>query len=321
MFARMCLLAVMTSVSVAAARVDAGDEPSVSYTPAEMLAELRARDPELDNYSLSFKRLEIRRIDERVEFQKQQFNRIRFGGEAEQAPASFPDPYDAVLMMDITMAVRDRGLVFRHVWLTDHHGHPQIPRHGIWVDEADVYRELHESLSETTLTIRPLSPAQRAGNQEQRMYYELALGVGYGRRIREIESLEQSDTGWQLTGTIQLWSEDETTFQIETDEDLFVRKAHLHANVHGNETTFDFTSSGAIRTDGQRPIAEKGTVKRVHVAYTPAGGERRDDGSIQYQYEVEVAEIEFDLTDERYAELSAIDPAQADYVMDERPKN
>lgn len=296
-------------------------DAAAEYTPETMLAALRERDPEVDNYRMRFTRRETKRVDERAEFAKSAFRTQKFGGTPDPAPASFPDPYDAIVVSNQDCAYRGESLVLRGTYLTDHHGHPQIPRIYHYVEAGRDSRELGGTTGERHLTLRQRDNGVPSINQEYRMFYELALGVGFGRRIKTVESVEKSDDGWRVTGTFQLWTEDHTTFELATDSQLFVRRAQLRANVQGNETAFDFTNSGLIEADGRQAFAKHGTVKRINVAFTPPGGERREFGTVQHDYALEVGRIDFDLTDEQYAELSAIDAAQADYVIDEQPKN
>ena len=298
-----------------------GAEPARQYTPDEILSALRERDPVIENYRHQFSRRETKRIDEQLEFAQSQFNNFKFGGTPVDPPASFPDPYDAVIVANVEMATRGDKLMIRSEWLTDHHGHPQLPRFNKVVDDGDLVREFYQGLHDTTLTIFLNQALYRAGNREQQMFYELALGVGFGRRIRTIDSVEATDSGWKLMGTFQLWTEDQTTFEMETDADLFVRKARLEANVRGNETAFDISTTGTMINDGRPAFAQQGSIKRTNVAFTRPDGERRVTDRVLYDYVIEASRLEFDLTDEQYARLSAIDATQADYVIDERPKN
>ena len=315
------LVCALAALSVWSAPAPA--QVAVEYTPQTMQAALRERDAVVDNYRIQFTRRETRRIDERAEWAEISFRSQRFG--RGPAPASFPDPYDALLVENMDLATRTDSLALRSTCLTDHHGHPQLPRHYVVVERGREQTELDDSSGDWILTNRRIPRDLPSINQEFRMFYELALGVGLGRRIKTVESVEKLDDGWRVTGTFQLWTEDKTTFELETDADLFVRKATLKAVVHPRETWFEFANSGSIETEGQRTFARTGSLKRTYAAHVPVNGTRLDDGKsfgrIEQQYELEVGQLDFDLSDEQYNELSAIDAAQADYVIDERLKN
>jgi len=279
----------------------------------------------VDNYRIRFMRRETKRIDEQAEWRKISFRNQADGDKPEPAPAKFPEPYDAVIVANFDLATHGQKLMIRGEWLTDHHGHPHIPRTNVVVDDGDLVRELHVDIHDTTLTICGNQALYRAGNREQQMFYELALGVGFGRRIKAVESVVKTDDGWRVTGIFQLWTEDQTTFELEADADLFVRKAQLRAVVHPRETWFEFANAGSVETAGKRAFAKTGRLQRIYAAHVPPNGTRLDVGQsfgkIEQQYELEVGSVDFELTDEHYAELSAIDAAQADSVIDERPKN
>jgi len=310
---RVTMLAITVSLGSTAAAAEP-DPRQPNVTPAELLERLRARDAAFDNYSLTFTEREPKRIDEKGEFTKRQFNNIRFGGQAEPAPESFPDPYDAVIVSRRTMVVRGDDVVLSSVWTTDHHGHPQLP------EEPQIYKRqnhrviaLSSAGSDRILTIYSKDKDHPAPYPDFRWFYEMTLGVGFGRCLKSIESVEPAGGGWRVRGTARLWTEDKTTAHLVIDSNLIVRRAELEVDVQSHKTRIYVSSSGQLGEDSDTLIARTGEFQRVIVRTGPED-EMVDTVS---HWELEGEQLEINLSDARYAALTVLDEKSAQHIIDQ----
>ena len=82
----------------------------------------------------------------------------------------------------------------------------------------------------------------------QRREIEFAHGFGFGERIKTIDSVVRAGNIRIIRGTIQLWSEDVSTFRIELGDDLLVKKATINVDAEGNLTRYEITTEGSDRS-------------------------------------------------------------------------
>ena len=76
------------------------------------------------------------------------------------------------------------------------------------------------------------------------MAIEFAFGFGFGKRIIQIDRIETDGALQKLQGSIQIWWEDVSTFQLVLDDHHLVREARIEANVKGNHIAFEVTTTG-----------------------------------------------------------------------------
>lgn len=309
---RVCLLIALCTGAIATA--EERDPPRAEMTPAIMLERLRARDAALDNYRVTFTENVRKRIDEKQEFSKRQFNIVRFGGQAEPTPESFPDPYDAVIISRRTMVVRGDDLLLSSVWTTDHHGRPKPPEEPqIFKRQTGRVVDLSSAGSDRILTISAKTKEPSAPYPDFRRFYEMSLGAGFGWCLQSIETVEPTDAGWKVSGTAKLWTEDRTKADLVVDSNLIVRHAELRVEVQGHQTRIYVATGGEIAAPNQLPVARTGTFERVVVRGNPAN-EAVEPVS---QWELEVEQIELPLSEDRYAALTELDEKSAEHVIDQ----
>ena len=80
----------------------------------------------------------------------------------------------------------------------------------------------------------------------QRMRIEFVHGFGFGKRIKTISSVIRAGNRRVIQGTIQLWSEDVSTFRIELGDDLLVKKATIDVDANANLTRYEVSTEGAV---------------------------------------------------------------------------
>jgi hypothetical protein len=150
--------------------------------------------------------------------------------------------------------------------------------------------------------------------QEQRMWVEFAHGVGFGKRIREIESLSAQNGKTIIKGTIQMWWEDTSQFAIAVDDNYIVRRAVIDSNVHGNLTRFEVTTQGTVERKGF-VVAETGHfVRRWMGMYRD--GKKVGRPKVKKEFYCRFKDIVPNLSDEQYESLTKMEATPGTYVMD-----
>ncbi len=154
--------------------------------------------------------------------------------------------------------------------------------------------------NEGCLIIRPIDVAVNAV-QRQGMDREFALGFGFGKRIKEIHTVDEKDGKLIVTGSIQMWSRDESHFEAELDADYIVRSATVESVVGEDKTRktrFETHTSGTV-IKGPVALPETGTFKMTRVS-----GDKEELRTI---LDVEFRDVEFNLDDETYEQLTNIE--------------
>lgn len=299
-----------------AGRTTADDSPRTQ----QFLESLRAHDARFDNCSVQWTQRETRRINEWAEFYSAQFNNARFGAPQQPVPEKFPEPYDATIISNCQLVQRGDEFLISFVRLTDWHGHPQPATEPILCKQA-------EGL-EKTLDLHPdhhFLHIQDAASVTlmawKRTAYSMTLGVGYSKWIRAIESIQQLDDVWTVKGSMQLFGVDRTDFELNLDSDLIVRTARLYCVVGSDgltrERLFEFSSTGVL-ADAEGPLLAKSGTFRETTVVAVVGGESREVNRPGDNWAVEARPVEFELSDERYSELTWLDEESAEEVIDLR---
>ena len=146
----------------------------------------------------------------------------------------------------------------------------------------------------------------------QRMQIEFAHGIGFGKRIKTIESVVRAGDRRILKGTIQLWDEDVSTFVIELADDLVVKKAVIDCDVAGNLTRYEVTTEGAVDRQGF-VFARTGQLKRI------ARGMKNAQPRVHVvtdEFRTRFVAVRFNLRDDVYETLIKIDIRPGTLVRD-----
>ena len=315
------VLLVAALVAACFAGQAAADDPAVTNA-AELLEALRVRDARFDNCTLHLTHRETKHIDEEAEFNSLQFSRVKFGGEPATAPAEFPEPYDATLIHNGQLTVRGDDFLLTTVWLTDSHGHPQPAAAPIlWGRFDGIERSLDMDPDHRMMYINQPPADESTLLQWKRMAYELSLGVGYGRWLLDISEFVRTDAGWSITGSMQLFRVDRTTCELELDDDLIIRNADIYCIVGPDGATrerrFIFSNSGVIEDSNGPLLAAEGSFRETTEVAVVRGQSQEVDRPGD-AWKIDAGPVEFDLSDERYSELTHIDEDAAEHVIDRR---
>ena len=136
--------------------------------------------------------------------------------------------------------------------------------------------------------------------QVQCMFVQMALGTGYGSKIKNIEDIRQAEEGdsFVIEGLMQLFSSDQSTFTLLLDNDLIVRSAEIHCKTDAILNEYFVTTSGTVDSgDGRFFGAESGEFKRT---------DPRSGSTIQH-FALKSQSIELSPPDTEFAEFARLE--------------
>ena len=116
----------------------------------------------------------------------------------------------------------------------------------------------------------------------------LGLGTGLGRRLKRIDRLEQTGTGYRIDGVAEILPGVERSVVAELDADLIVRTCTWTVETDRQQTVCEYASEGRRETAAGMTIAESGTFIQKSSLRDSAGEEV--DGSQWGEWDVLVAE-------------------------------
>lgn len=154
---------------------------------------------------------------------------------------------------------------------------------------------------------------------EDRMLDEFCFGVGFGKRITEIESIEVRDEMAVVEAKMLLWRDIPTKARLTIDRNFLVRNADLHYNNSGHEARFVVVTKGLTQSPSGAELATSGSLVKKGLA-TVVRGKRVDlGGAVRDDYEVVVTKVTHDLSDTAYATLVDLNEDEATRHIDMTP--
>jgi hypothetical protein len=129
-----------------------------------------------------------------------------------------------------------------------------------------------------------------------------------------VDRIEKDGPRLKVDGTIQIWWEDISRFQLVLDDHFLVRQAAIQSNVKGFRTEFEVKTEGSVTAEGFE-FAKSGSFKRIVLGMEVEGrltAKRR----IQKEFQAEFKGVQFHLSDARYEELVAMIPDPGTQVFD-----
>lgn len=100
--------------------------------------------------------------------------------------------------------------------------------------------------------------------QEQWMWLQFALGVGFGERIKSVAQTAKEGSSYRMSGRIQVWWADESDFSLLVDAGGIVREAVIRSTVDGNVSELRATSAGEASA-GDIDLAKSGSFTRTNI--------------------------------------------------------
>lgn len=141
-----------------------------------------------------------------------------------------------------------------------------------------------------------------AGLYDTRMAVEFVHGIGFGKRIKKIDSIKPDKTGWHITGDIKLWVDDDSRFEMELDKDYLVRNAVINANVKGNHTRFIVGTKGTVSNAGLS-LASSGSFQRIWQPSQQQSAKGTKPKIIE-DFKVEFKKLTLHLSNDQYTQLT-----------------
>jgi hypothetical protein len=143
--------------------------------------------------------------------------------------------------------------------------------------------------------------------EQDRMFMESYLGIGYGKRIDSIQSVEQAGEMIKVVAQIRLYDfEDElSTATLYIDKHFLVREARLQTRDEKDGLLSEIQTAGVLPgLPADRSVARVAYHKRW-IFFTDRSGKSRRADAIDAPFET--LSIKLDLSDKEYTSLSKID--------------
>jgi hypothetical protein len=271
-------------------------------TPADVLARLRAKDQQLDNARLDVVLFEQWNLKPLPAW------KFKCGGNHDDRLTEGQGPREIRSTAHETLVVRGRDVTVIHRLEPDPSGHYEAAgtvflktstAGGIW---RRFSRDTEPGPGNLLLEVRPEDPVEL--NQEHAMFVEFCLGYGFGKRIRTIDRIERAAGLLNVEGSIQIWLEDESTFQLTLDDHYLVRDALIEANVKGNWTRFEVHTKETVAAQGVE-LAQRGLFKRIALG-DKNPGPPIEHRTAQQDFKVLYKAVQRNLDDAAYQELIAM---------------
>ncbi len=283
-------------------------EDTSRLTLEEILQLLRTNDARFDNLDLKYLKIE------KHDIRPSRFNEQRWGEDISQKPKDYWDTRTVKWVRSCSLVVRGKNMILASQF------EPELSEKDKYVAPGAFFKEgIIEGIRHQidNMQLPDDSPAKQSPNyekqyrvtrepptwgREMQMAIEFPFGVGFGKRIKSINSVTVRNGKRIIAGDIQIWAEDVSRFEIELDENGLVRKAAILSDVKGHRTQFEVTSSGAIRHGGLL-LAKSGTFKRSWQP-SPEQMNRGAAPKLQHDFRLEFKSVTQNLSDEQYAKLA-----------------
>jgi hypothetical protein len=305
----VCVVIVGLMMSPGVTAADAGDGDSA----VALLKLLKAKDTAFDNAILRYTRSGEEVID---------FPWWRYPPRTPEEKAMMEKgPQHIKFRFHEQMVVRGRDTTFTREAdpdLKHESGTWSLTPYQKWSDVGGIVKEITELAGsgprDRTFVIRKSD--ERVGIVwEQRMEIEFVHGFGFGERIKTIDSILRAGNTRILRGTIQLWSEDVSTYRIELGDDLLVKKATINVDAAGNLTRYEITTEGTTDRHGF-VFASSGHFKRIALGLKIS---KNSEPSVTHEFSTRFNDARFQLRDEEYKRriLMEITPGTQvnDYIL------
>jgi hypothetical protein len=157
---------------------------------------------------------------------------------------------------------------------------------------------------------------------------ELALGVGYAERLKQVNAFSyDARSGYQLRGILELIDGVNYTAELIADENLVVRSAML-SSPHGNAgaRSIKFTSHGTVESNNGFKSAASGECKYVTGATEDQAGDENNKDEVAMQFKVSFVSLSELLSDSEYDRFAAVDlpdgveVVDPDEILPEKPR-
>lgn len=294
-------------------RAGLADEPSANWPPTDpdgLLKQLKEKDAEFDNLMFEYEHREILHRNLAAEHAELAFLATKFGGKVIDAPPAFPKPFDLERISRVKYIIRGKETTMDCWSYSDGRGN--------WLDQP--FKLKWSSVGGTIRNTTEMNGDKSVGSDGRpddglgllhfkRFYAEFTLGVGYGRRLTQIDTITASGENILVEGTAKFFASDVTTARLEIDKDLIVRSGKLLVDVGGNgvrryelsainEGLSEFPNAPRVATCGQF----------MHIEFGERRKDNADPANFSHEtFELKLLDIKSNLTDTEYQDLVKLD--------------
>jgi hypothetical protein len=250
----------------------------------EFLAKLRTRDEQFNKVQLIYLMRGTQTIKDYS---------WKFPDRDNVRPAQLPKEYKYIYRDDLIVRGDDITHIRKVIEPAAGEGGIQMMRYTKTANIGGLRTELALEDAESNQGFVSSGDERSAGYHSEshlRMVIEFALGFGFGRRMTNVETMETTETGFDVTGRIGFGRTRDFPCSLELDRDLVVRRAVVDVP----NGRMEVTTKGSQSQDGFI-FAKTGRMRNFD------GDKAKDDYFIDYQ------ESHFNLSDARYRELTTIE--------------
>ena len=152
--------------------------------------------------------------------------------------------------------------------------------------------------------------------KKTQMQIEFAHGVGFGKRILQIDTFEKEENSQvHIKGKMLLWKTDITTFDLVVDQNLIVRKGKVDSHLRDAFYTIDINTSGTVNESGLC-FPQSGSLVWYLYARDAEGnqvGERR----IWAQSSIEFKGIKLGISEKEFKKLAEVYLPDGTFIQDQ----
>lgn len=317
-------IALLVTFAINSAYCDSGRPEQPSTTDdAECLKVFRAlrwKSASFNNVSATISRHEIVKRNPFAEWMQDSFNASKYGGEAPPKPEE-TEPYELEKLSRVQLTVRGDEVTVEHRSQQDGRGEPLFGEYRS--RSTDIREGLLISISDSphgpptgnhrSAWIDHWQPY--AGLYESQREIEFVLGVGFGAILKSVESVKREGDLRTIEATMQFWDTDTTNATLLIDDDDIVREATLRTVNENGIWLTEVTTSGTIEPSIGVRYAASGSYccRTTHSFHT---GFVKKQERVRDRFTTSNHRIIWNLTDDKYHELTEIDETKVDSTTD-----
>jgi hypothetical protein len=285
---------------------------AAGLSPAEILEALRAKDAQLDNANL--------RYATRAQVTTTPYPAWKFPDLAKQYGLENDKPEQLKLHYHEQMIFRGPDVTFIRAVDPNLRQAEGTRRQALgyqkWSNTDSLSREIKSTAAGEQRHLR-INPGGQKNtiSMDQRLEIELALGVGFGKRLQSIKSLQTHDGVTTLTGAIDIWPDDSSTYELDLDDHFLVRRSVIEIEIRGARARFETQTQGLAEQHGYA-FAQTGSLKRISFG-REVEGKPRPAPRVVREFSIEFEGIDPNLSDEAYRKLTSMEVPDGTQISDD----
>lgn len=282
--------------------------------PHKLLQQMKQRDASLENRILTIEERWTQRIDPKAIQAQSQFYDLKSGelNRTYPDPNSLPGAYDQPHRRLMEMIVRKSEVTLKIVGDLEKRLNPN---YGSIDNVGYISTNVGGNVRAYSPKTETLHMMGSSGGMliSRRHAFEWCTGHGFAKLMSSIKSIVVTDDRIIAKGMGTVFDVDHTTFELEIDRNLIVRRAVI--SVSSGPSGFNdyrVTSDGTTKLANAPAVAKHGISQRV---LRPAGKPDRD----YTKYDITFVSLSDPLSDEKYSQVIAFKPKPDVRKSDMRP--